>query len=65
LEATILNIKDDFVCPICTDSDVAFIPLLINESSQLSISAKSWLEALLPSARKGSVSHRQAYEILG
>src|ERR687893_177045 len=57
--ATILTMKDDSMCPICTDSNVAFIPLSINESSRLSISAKSWLEALLPSTKKGSIRHRQ------
>src|SRR5918992_193761 len=43
--ATILKMREDSVCPACTNSNVSFIPLSINESSQLSMSAKSWLEA--------------------
>jgi hypothetical protein len=42
----------------CADSNVSFIPLSINESSRLSMSAKSWLETSLSSAKKGS-SQRQ------
>jgi hypothetical protein len=56
--ATILNMGEDSVCPACADSNVSFIPLSINESSRLSMSAKSWLEASLSSAKKGS-SQRQ------
>ena len=52
--ATILNVGNDSVCPICTDSNVSLIPLSINESSQLSMSAKSWLEASSPSAKKAT-----------
>jgi hypothetical protein len=52
-----LNMREDSVCPTCTDSNVSFIPLSIDESSRLSMSTKSWLEASLPSARKGSYSH--------
>src|ERR687892_1272920 len=50
--ATILKMGEDCVCPACADSNVSFIPLSINESSRLSMSAKSWLEASLPSAKK-------------
>ena len=56
--ATILKMREDSVCPACADSNVSFIPLSINESSRLSMSAKSWLEASLSSAKKGS-SQRQ------
>jgi hypothetical protein len=52
-----LNMREDSVCPTCTDSNVSFIPLSIDESSRLSMSTKSWLEASLSSARKGSYSH--------
>lgn len=58
--ATILKMGEDCVCPTCTDSNVSFIPLSINESSRLSMNAKSWLEASLPSAKKGSNSHWQS-----
>src|ERR671918_1790605 len=58
--ATILKMGEDYVCPTCTDSNVSFIPLSINESSRLSMSAKSWLEASLPSAKKGSDSQLQS-----
>ena len=49
--------REDSACPTCTDSDVSFIPLSIDESSRLSMSTKSWLEASLSSVRKGSYSH--------
>ena len=55
--ATMLNMSEDCVCPTCTDSNVSFIPLSLDESSRLSMSTKSWLEASLSSARKGSYSH--------
>jgi hypothetical protein len=53
--ATILKIREDSVCPACTDSNVSFIPLSINESSRLSMSAKSWLEASSSSAKRDYV----------
>src|ERR687892_2742499 len=56
--ATILKMREDSVCPACADSNVSFIPLSINESSRLSMSAKSWREASLSSSKKGS-SQRQ------
>ena len=58
--ATILKMAEDCVCPRCADSNVSFIPLSINESSRLSMSAKSWLEASSPSAKKGSDSQLQS-----
>lgn len=33
--ATVLKMGEDSVCPVCADSNVSFIPLSINESSQL------------------------------
>ena len=45
--------REESVCPACANSYVSFIPLLINESSRLSMSAKSWLEASFSSAKKG------------
>lgn len=50
--ATILKMREDSVCPACADSNISFIPLSINESSRLSMSAKSWLEASVSSAKK-------------
>ena len=58
--ATTLKMAEDFVCPTCADSNVSFIPLSINESSWLSMSGKSWLEASLPSAKKGPDNQRQS-----
>jgi hypothetical protein len=53
--ATILKMREDSVCPACADSNVSFIPLSINESSRLSMSAKSWLEASFSSAKRDFV----------
>jgi uncharacterized CHY-type Zn-finger protein len=53
--ATILKMREDSVCPACADSNVSFIPLSINESSRLSMSAKSWLEASFSSAKRNAV----------
>src|ERR687896_2031017 len=54
--ATILKMREDSVCPACADSNVSFIPLSINESSQLSMSAKSWLEASFSSSKSDSTT---------
>jgi hypothetical protein len=58
--ATLLKIREDFVCPACADANVSFIPLSINESYRLSMSAKSWLEASFSSAKKNSARERWA-----
>jgi hypothetical protein len=64
--ATLLKITEDFVCPVCADVNVSFIPLSINESSRLSMSAKSWLESSFSSAKKNSAcSHGQVSTTLG
>jgi hypothetical protein len=58
--ATILKMGEDFVCSICANSNVSFIPLSLNESSRLGMSAKSWLEASFSAAKKGFDSHGKA-----
>lgn len=52
--ATLLKIRENFVCLACADVNISFIPLSINESSRLSMSAKSWLESSFSSAKKNS-----------
>ncbi len=52
---TILKRREDSVCPVCAYSNVSFIPLSINESSQLSMNSKAWREALFSSAKRDYV----------
>jgi hypothetical protein len=53
--ATILKMREDSVCSTCADSNLSFIPLSINESSRLSMSAKSWIESSFSSSKRESV----------
>jgi hypothetical protein len=55
--ATILKMGEDSVCPACAGSNLSFIPLSTNESSRLSVSTKSWLEASFSSSKNNSARH--------